>query len=180
MTNAVGTDAHSFDPSTDQVFINGINLVSFNYAFGPWDTFLPQLTNNPIGSKVYTLDVTFPKGTPIALTYKYGINGVDDEAGPNVNHVRYIRTPGAYVLPLDKFGSQAGNEPSFGNLKATPSTAGHALVSWLGRPGVHLQTTSSLSTGSWLNHNETDGLSSTNWPTAGGTLFFRLVKPNVP
>jgi len=181
MTNAVGTDAHSFDSSSDGVYINGIIINNNNYSFTSWDTFLPQLVNNPVGSQIYTLDVLIPKGCPVQLNYKYGINGVDDEAGANVNHVRYIRSVGTYVLPLDKFGNQlAENEPSFGNLKATASTAGHAMISWLGRPGVHLQTRASLSTGSWVDHPETDALSSTNWPTGGGTLFFRLIKPNVP
>lgn len=181
MTNAVGTDTHAFDSTVDGVYINGIQINNNNYAFTSWDTFLPQLTNNPIGSKVYTLDVTIPKGAPVALGYKYGINGVDDEAGPNVNHVRYIRSTGTYVLPLDKFGNQpADNEASFGDLKASMSTAGHTLISWLGRPGVHLQTRSNLTSGSWVDHTETDGLSSTNWPTASSPLFFRLIKPNVP
>jgi hypothetical protein len=181
MTNAVGTDAHAFDSTTDGVYINGIQINNNSYSFTSWDTFLPQLTNNPIGSKIYTLDVLIPKGAPVQLTYKYSINGFDNEAGPNVNHVRYIRNTGTYVLPLDKFGNQLiDNEQSFGNLQATPSTAAHALVSWLGRPGVHLQTRTSLSAGSWVDHPETDALSSTNWPTGGGTLFFRLIKPNVP
>ena len=66
---------------------------------------------------------------------------------------------------------------SFGNLKASQSTPGNVLLSWLGRPGVHLQTKSSLSSGSWVDHPETDALSSTNWPTSGGTTFFRLINP---
>jgi hypothetical protein len=179
MTNAVGTDAHAFDSSVDGVYVNGIQVNNNSYSFTSWDTFLPQLTNNPIGSKIYTLDVLIPKGAPVQLSYKYGINGVDDEAGPNVNHVRYIRSTGSYVLPLDKFGNQlADNEQSFGNLIAT-ANPGHTLVSWLGRPGVHLQTSGSLGA-AWVDHPETDGLSSTNWPTGSAAQLFRLIKPNVP
>jgi hypothetical protein len=170
MTNAVGTDSHAFDPSAgDAVYINGVP------SFVGWDVSLPVLSNTPVGSTNYSVDILVPKGSPVMLTYKYGINGIDDEAAANNNHVRYVRQTGTYVMPLDKFGTQTV-EPSFGNLQASSSTAGHVLISWLGRPGVHLQTKSSLS-GSWTDHPETDGLSSTNWPSAGGPQFFRLIKP---
>jgi hypothetical protein len=171
MTNAVGTDSHVFDPSTDGVYLNGVPI------FTSWDGFLPQLTNNPVGSKVYSIDLLIPKGAPIQQTYKYGINGNDDEAPQGNNHVRYIRATGTYVMPLDTFGAMVV-EPSFGNLQATASTTpGHVLISWLGRPGVFLQTKTSVSGGLWVNRPETDGLSSTNWPSGGSSLFFRLVKP---
>jgi hypothetical protein len=170
MTNAVGTDAHAFDPASgDLVNINGVP------SFAAWDTSLPALSNNPIGSTNYSVDILLPKGSPVMQTYKYGINGIDDEAPANANHVRYVRQTGTYVMPLDKFGTQTV-ETSFGNLQASPSTAGHVLISWLGRPGVHLQTKSSI-TSSWTDHPETDSLSSTNWPSAGAPQFFRLIKP---
>jgi len=170
MTNAVGTDAHIFDPLTDQVFINGIP------SFAAWSGALPQCTNNPVGSELYSIDITLPKGSPVMQTYKYGINAVDDEAPVGNNHVRYVRSTGTYVMPLDKFGSMVV-EQSFGNLTISHSTAGHVLVSWLGRPGVHLQTSSTLAQGSWVDHLETDGMSSTNWPTSSTPLYFRLVNP---
>jgi len=172
MSGAVGTDAHTFDPVNDQVFINGIP------SFLNWDstTLAPfQLTNNPVGSGTYTLDILVPKGSPVMQTYKYGINGNDDEAGAGVNHVRYVRGAGVYVMPLDTFGN-AQMEASFGSLQASHSTPGHVLISWLGRPGVNLQTRSTLSGSSWVDHPETDGLSSTNWPSSGAPLYFRLVK----
>jgi len=170
MTNAVGTDAHAFDPASgDAVYINGVP------SFVNWDTSLPSLSNNPVGSTNYSIDIFLPKGSPVMQTYKYGINGVDDEASANNNHVRYVRQTGTYVMPLDKFGTQTV-ETSFGNLQASASTPGHVMISWLGRPGVHLQTKSSI-TGSWTDHPETDGLASTNWPSAGAPQFFRLIKP---
>lgn len=170
MTNAVGTDSHVFNPSAgDVVLINGVP------SFANWDIFLPQLTNNPAGSTNYTIDILVPKGSPVMQTYKYGINGADDEASSGNNHVRYIRQTGTYVMPVDKFGTQTV-EPSFGNLQASASTAGHVMISWLGRPGVHLQTKASL-TGPWTDHPETDGLSSTNWPSGGSAQFFRLIQP---
>jgi len=63
-------------------------------------------------------------------------------------------------------------------------------VSWLGRPGVHLQTADNLSSGLWQDLLGTDGatwangtmstngfVSVTNYPTAAPATFFRLVKP---
>ena len=172
MTNAVGTDSHAFDPSTDGVYLNGVpTFVTV------WDTSLPQLTNNPVGSKLYSIDLLLAKGSPVQQTYKYGINGNDDEAAQGNNHVRFVRATGTYVMPLDTFGTMLV-EPSFGNLQASRSTTpGYFLISWLGRPGVFLQTKTSISGGSWVDHPETDGMSSTNWPTGGSGLFFRLVKP---
>ena len=172
MTNAVGTDAHPFDPSTDSVYVNGLPTGTF----ASWSTLLPQLTNNPVGSGIYTLDFPMTKGTPVQQTYKYSINGFDNEAGVGANHVRFIRSTGTYGMPLDKFGT-ALVEQSFGNLAAAKSTPGHVLISWLGRPGVHLQSRADLSTAAWVDHLETDGLSSTNWPAGNGNLFFRLIKP---
>ena len=80
-------------------------------------------------------------------------------------------------MPLDKFGTMTV-EQSFGNLAIAPSTPGHVLVSWLGRPGVYLQTKTALSGGLWVDHPETDGLSSTNWPAGGSAIYFRLINPN--
>ena len=173
MTNAVGTDAHAFDPTMDLVYINGIPI------FTSWDSISLasfELTNNPVGSKLYSLPLLVPKNSPIQLTYKYSINGSDNEAAANNNHVRYIRQVGSYTMPLDTFGTMT-TEPSFGNLKAGPASAGHVLISWLGRPGVHLQGRSSLSTGSWQDYPATDGLSSTNWPVSDSSTFFRLIRP---
>jgi hypothetical protein len=172
MNGAVGTDAHVFNPASgDAVYINGIPG-----GFATWDGFLPLLTNNPVGSQIYSIDLLIPKGSSVQQTYKYGINATDDEAPQNSNHVRYIRSTGTYVMPLDTFGSIVV-ESSFGNFTVSPSASNHVLLSWLGRPGVHLQSSSNLSSGTWVDHMETDGLSSTNWPVANGNLFFRLVKP---
>jgi hypothetical protein len=61
-------------------------------------------------------------------------------------------------------------------------------VSWLGRPGAHLQACANLA-GAWQDLTATDGtnwttgfsstngfVSVTNWPATDKT-FFRLVKP---
>jgi hypothetical protein len=50
-------------------------------------------------------------------------------------------------------------KPSFGQLATRPTVAGNVPVSWLGRPGVHLQTTADLASGSWQDLMGTDGAS---------------------
>ncbi len=176
MTNAVGTDAHTFDPNNDLVFING--------DFAGWVAWSPiALTtagltcgNNPAGSQVYTFQKTFLKNQSRFVDYKYSINGADNEAGFGQDHGRYIRsTNGVYTLPLDTFGNQY-REPKFGNLAIGRPVAGALPVTWLGYPGVNLQTSSSLN-GSWANVPNTDSQSSTNWPSTGGIKFFRLIQP---
>ena len=173
MTNAVGTDSHAFDPANDHVYVNGIPI------FVSWDSVSLsgfELTNNPVGSKLYSLTILIPQFSPVRTSYKYSINGTDNEAGNGVNHIRYIRQTGTYSLPLDTFGTMTA-EISFGNFKAGPAVAGHVPLSWLGRPGVHLQSRTSLSTGSWVDVPGTDGLSATNYPISGAIQFFRLIKP---
>jgi hypothetical protein len=165
MTNAVGTDNIVFDPALDSVFINGVP------TFTAWSTGIPQCTNNPVGSLLYSIDILLPKGSPVQQVYKYGIDGLDDEAPAGQNHVRYIRSTGTYVMPTDTFGKQLVEQ----YLTAVPSTPGHVRVTW--GPGTHLQTRTSLSSGAWTDHPETIGMYSTNWPTADGATFFRVFSP---
>jgi hypothetical protein len=189
MTNAVGTDAHVFDPNADTVYVNGVWLgwAGWNpINLGPY-----QLNRTPPESEIYSNQFLIPKGSAVATTYKYGINALDNEAASGQNHTRYVRSTatGAYTFPVDTFGNQYV-EPSFGQLTVGPASAGKVLLTWLGRPGVQVQTRSSLTSGSWVSHPETDGtnwtagtssinglVSATNWPASSGNLFFRLIKP---
>jgi hypothetical protein len=79
-------------------------------------------------------------------------------------------------MPLDIFGNPVV-ESAVGNLQTSRPSANHILLTWLGGAGVHLQTSSGLNSGVWVDHPETMGLSSTNWPVSGPALFFRLIKP---
>jgi hypothetical protein len=174
MTNAVGTDAHVFDSANDLVFING--------DFIPWAAWTPialfnyQLANDPPGSLVYTFTRTFLAGSPRLVSYKYSINGTDNEAGYAQDHKRYIRsTSGTFTMPLDTFGTQTV-EPKFGNLTIAPLTGGALPVTWLGYPGVSLQTSTSVA-GPWNTVSNTDNQNSTNWPASSGARYFRLIQP---
>ena len=191
MAGAVTTDGHPFHPTLDRVFVNGDFIHwypeggvggSVIRGWGPWDPiawapdFLKRyhLTNVP-GTQVYTGAVSIDPSERLALTYRYSINGQDNEPPGGQNHVRYVRNAGEYTLPLDKFGAPE-QEPSFGNLRAVLATPGNVGLSWLGRLGVRLQSCSSA-TGPWQDHPESDGLSATNWLVSDGSRFFRLFKP---
>ena len=170
-------DNHVFDPLSDAVYLNGDFLNWWN-----WNNPPPQYQLFEVGSSyIYTNTLTLPKGTPVELNYKYGMAeggffAADNEAAFKVNHVRYTRAVGSYSMPQDTFGTMT-LEISFGNLQIGQPSAGKIPVTWLGRPGVHLQTTADLTSSLWQEHPETDGLNSTNYPMSTGNRFFRLIKP---
>jgi hypothetical protein len=181
-----------FNPGPDPVFINGNFLT--NGWIGTWNPI--ALENNAMtdsGGLIYTFTYLVPKGNLVRVQYKYGFdNGIvqiDNEAPSDQDHVRYIRTSatGTYVMPIDTYGNQY-NEPDFGQLSAGPASGGTVPVTWLGRPGVRLQSSSNLAGGLWTDHYQTDGtnwsvgasstnglVSGTNWPSSGNQ-FFRLIK----
>ena len=214
MTNAVGYSTnvgggHVFDPSSDNVYINGQFANNGNwYAWGGGINPAPAPPGNQMMEQglttIYTNTIIVPPGTPVGFAYKYGmdpggVNGgpLDDEAGFGLNHLRVVRTTVnlPYTMPGDTFGYQY-QEPFFnygstagGDLTIGPASGGSIPVTWLGRPGAHLQVGTSLSGGSWQDIVATDGtnwtlgysstngfVSQTNWP-ASGNAFFRLVKP---
>jgi hypothetical protein len=163
-------------------------------------------------STIYTNTILIPAGTTVGLQYQYGMdpdefNGgpLEDEAPSGDNHIRVVRTTGLnpYVMPTDVFTNAPYQEPVFapgnlyegigtlggGNLSVGAAVAGKVPVTWLGRPGAHLQASASGVSGPWQDISVTDGatwtngvntanglLSVTNWP-ASGNAFFRLVKP---
>jgi hypothetical protein len=205
MANAVDIYGNPFVPSNDDVLVNG--------DWVPWWSWTMEypdsqyiMTNNPVGSSLYAVTLTIPAGNPLQLTYKYGIwhntgaanTNLDNEAGIDQNRVRFIRDTNSYTLPTDIFGQQRTNpaattETSFGNLAIGAPAAGHVPVSWLGRPGVYLQSATNLQMAwqwdrQWQTHYETTnllgpntyGLCSTNWPTSGKAVFFRLINPDAP
>jgi hypothetical protein len=197
MTNAVDIYGVPFDSGNDVVMINGDFL---NPAWpNIWTDPLPSsdypnlvLQNNPPGSSLYTGTFTIPAGNSLEVQYKYAIyhnsssvntTNIDNEAGPYLNHTRYIRATGTYNFPVDIFGMQqtnlpAATEPSFGNLVIGSPATGSLPITWLGRPGVHLQYTTNLVNAVWVDMGTTDGTNSTLWPqTNGAAEFFRLVNP---
>ena len=223
MNNAAGTDGHVFSPGSDGVYINGMFANGggtpypqawYAWAGGPTPVSAPagyQMIQEG-SSSIYTNTIVIPAGTPIALSYQYGmdpgqLNGgpLEDESATGANHFRVVRTTAdsTYVMATDEFTNQPYVEPLFapgniyenmgtlsgGNLSVDAVSGGKVPVTWLGRPGAHLQSATSVN-GPWTDILATDGtnwtngistanglLSETNWPAANGKTFFRLVKP---
>ena len=196
--NNITAAPYPFDPEGgDTLWINADFLNNWNNDSwpGPVGNFPAAQQMIEVGtSGVYTNSFVVPKGNSIVLTYKYSIDSTDDENGFATNHVREIRSYGpTYAMPQDVWswsvlqpnngnpyvaglGSTNIIELDFGNLVAGAPSGGNVPITWLGRPAVLLQNSSSLSGGIWNNNNATDGTQSINWPNTGGSQFFRLMK----
>ncbi len=189
---------YAFVKGVDTVWING-NFFDSNGNIVPvgsggwwgWNTGLggsaPAIAEmmEEGDSDTYTNSFVVPRGSSIFVTYKYSYDQYDDENGFQTNHVRLIRSyPPSYVFPTDAwsyslpFSNTLATivEPDFGNLAIGAPSAGQLPITWLGRPGVVLQNSSSLTAGVWNTNNGTDATMSTNWPNGGGAQFFRLLK----
>jgi hypothetical protein len=199
MTNAVGvgTENIAFDntyPSSDTVWINGLDN-GLNNNFWTWAQApfpggatgyqMTQISN----TLLFTITLPVNQGQSADVIYKYSIDGYDNEAGFADNHQRWVRSQPNYTMPVDTFGSQGAatqSEISFGNLAVTNLGGGQVQLSWLGRNGVALQTTSNLNPAVWISQPLTDGTNlmvapggeaSTNYSIAPGNQFYRLIGP---
>jgi hypothetical protein len=189
----------------------GVSQYWYAWAGGTSVPAQPAYQMVQVGSTgIYTNTIVMPRGTPVALSYQYGTDPgqtygapLENEAVPAAVHYRVVRSTGfnPYTMAVDTFSNQPYQEPFFsvgniagignlagGNLSVGTPVAGTVPVSWLGRPGANLQSSTSL-TGVWQDLPLTDGtnwtagsnstngfVSVTNWPASGKT-FFRLVKP---
>ena len=217
MNGAVGTDSYVFTPGVDSVYINGMfaNYAGYPQAWYPWTTLFnpapPGYQMIRMGSTtIYTNTIVLPAGTPIALSYQYGMDPgslyggpFENEAPAGSNHYRVIRSTAVspYAMATDTFGNQYV-EPLFstGNIGGNGSPAdarlivgapvsGKVPVSWLGRPGAHLQMSAGSGSFAWQDllatdgttwsngSNSTNGFVSVTNVTATGNVFFRVVKP---
>jgi hypothetical protein len=189
MTNAVAVGGYVFNPGTDRVYINGVNVTNQNVppsmnqvAFGD-DTTNTQIapflmTADPPGSQIYKYTVLVPAGFTVRTpNYRYSINGTNNEASAG-NHRRYIRSVGSYQMPLDTWGNMFSDPTSFGNLAIGQKSGASVPVTWTGRPGVRLQVNTNLtSILGWQSLISTDATSATNYPAGANANYFRLVKP---
>lgn len=194
MTNGTATDSGgTFTKGSDILYVSGdwLNWPSWGLLSLPQDQQMVEVGS----SDYYTNSFVIPKGNSIYITYKYSVDGLDNENGTGTNHVRLIRTYGpTYTFPSDIWSwtvMQPGNgnpyplaglavtnivEPDFGYLAIGAQSGGQFPITWLGRPGVVLQNNASLSSGNWNTNTGTDGTMSTNWPNTGSDQFFRLLK----
>ncbi len=170
---------------TDPYFYDPIDNIS---DYGPGNSHNPSFILQDSGDgQHFTGSFTLPAGHSHLVNYKYGIyhdsgnfmTNCDNEAISGRDRHRYVRTTGTYAFPTDVFGAQqinpsAGTEALYG-IATGNATPGHLPLSWLGFPGVHLQTCTNLSNQVWLDLTNTPGTGTTNWPTTGnGARYFRL------
>lgn len=201
MTNALDRWGVAFDPNNDRVMVDGNFVqpafpVMSDFADPNIEIVFPNNLMNrdtPQGLS-YSLSFVLAAGSPVQVDYKYGIlrsagslnnTNIDNEAGFAENHTRYIRTSatgGTYDFPLDAFGQQRTDpagaiEPLFGKLVIGGLSGGNFPISWLGIRGVHLQSSTNLTSGVWQDVSNTDGSNASTQPKTSGSKFFRLVKP---
>jgi hypothetical protein len=175
-------------------FTNGVNKLYLNGEFLGWWAWydgIPgdggqgpdnEMTNNPPGSTLFQQTFMVQAGASLDVTYKYSIDGYDNEAGFQVNHTRYVRTLATvpYTMPVDRFGTNAGPplmEGATSNIVIGAESAGHIPISWAGMQCLTLQTKSALgSPGGWVNLPATEGTSFTNWPVGATPQYFRWQK----
>ena len=182
----------TFNAAVNQVFVNGLDngiasWWTWGFLFAP-----PQYTMTEIGSgNLYTITLPVNQWQPLDLTYKYSIDGLDDEAGFGDNHSRYIRRFPNYTMPTDVFGSQGSTtstEPSFGPNIMINYSNNQVWLSWLGRPGVSLQSATSLTPpiawqpmpltdGTNLLVGQGTGIAITNYTVGTSNLFWELIGP---
>jgi hypothetical protein len=201
MTNAVDIHGTPFNPDLDLMMVDGDFTtpqwqVMSDFADATIQQDFPQyiMTRDTQTGLTYSLSFVIPAGNPLLVNYKYGIlrnsgppyanTNIDNEAGFAQNHTRYIRTTGTYDFPLDIFGLQrtnaaAATEQPIMNLTLGSPVAGQFPISWLGLPNTHLQYTTNLVNGVWVDLNATTGGSSTNWPKTTMPAYFRVVLPLV-
>jgi len=178
------------------VFNKGTDVPYVNGPWMGWDWGLDSgLVLNEVGtSDVYTNVWTFSAGNSIYVTYKYSADGPDNENGQNTNHIREIRTYGStYDFPQDVWSWSIPNQSTiltpglptsdtniveidFGNLAIGAPSGGNFPITWVGRPGVFLQNSGDLTSGSWSSVNGTDAAQANSWPNNSSVQFFRLMK----
>jgi hypothetical protein len=193
MTNGSGTGpggSATFDntyPSGDSIWINGL-FNGINNSFWTWGALgqggyqMTQISN----SMLFTITLPINSGQSDLLVYKYSINGIDDEAASGNNFNRWIRSLPDYTMPVDDYNTPVTESPA-GNLTVGPLVGNQVQISWLGRRGVHLQTSTNLGPNAvWSDQNLTDGTNlivapggtaSTNYTVGTSNVFYRLVGP---
>ncbi len=193
MTNGTLTElnggTYQYNNQSDSIYVNG--------PWAGWDWGISIPANQQMvevgASDYYTNSWVFPRGSSVYVTYKYSLDGTDNENAQNTNHIREIRSYGPnYSFPTDVWsytvlypgcstpyplaGLAVTNfvEPDFGYLTIGALSGGSLPINWLGRPAVQLQNSPDLV--NWNSLGATDATESTNWPNTGGNQFFRLIK----
>lgn len=183
MRNALTTEGAAFDPVNDSVFVNGSFLPGGWAAWGTIPFEQEMFDGGTNGDEVandgiYSWQTTLPRGASARLVYKYSINNADNEAAAGNDHIRYVRATGAYVLPLDAFGTmtQETLNQDLGEIAISRGADNSIVLTWQGAPGVKLQRMTEVTGGTVETIASTDGQSRYETTATGQMAFFRLVR----
>ena len=188
MNGAEEHDGPPFDPENDQVFINGVFAQNtwWDWDNPPFDFELKddgetESGDAIAGDGIYSIKFEAFEGDPKKAEYKYSINGADNEAGFQDNHVRYIRDTESYAFPRDTFGEMI-REPEelpmeLGSINISGPVDGMVTVTWE-NPVAILQRSQSMMNDSWIEVPDSQGQGEMMFPVDDpASEYFRLATP---
>lgn len=188
MSSALTLDGTPFNPGTDSVYING-EFAGFTWWGWPFPPDRFELRDNGAaesgdliaGDGIYSIRIDAVAGQSRKIEYKFSINGADNEAGFQDNHIRYIRETGRYALPADQFGDMVREPEILPASLESPTISsplnGMVTLRWENRDAV-LQHSPSLAPGSWKNVPGSQGANEMNFRVTERTRnYFRLAAP---
>jgi len=188
MNNALALNGTPFNPETDRVYING-EFAGFTWWGWPFplggfellDDGTAESGDAVPGDGIYSIKFQAFAGQSRKVEYKFSINGEDNEAGFQDNHIRYIRETGSYPLPGDQFGDMV-REPEIlpsdlGSITISGPVNGMIMVTWDNADAV-LQQSTNLTSDSWENVSGSQGTREMMFSVTGITEnYFRLAAP---
>ena len=188
MKNALTLDGTPFNLETDRVYING-EFAGFTWWEWPFpleelellDDGTPESGDAVAGDGLYTIKTQALAGQSKKVEYKFSINGEDNEAGFQDNHIRYIRKTGDYFLPADQFGNMV-REPeilssNFGGFTIGGPVDGMVTIRWENAAAV-LQKSRTLTPETWENIPSSQGKREMAFSvTEISKNYFRLATP---
>ena len=186
MNDGQALDGTPFDPDSDAIYINGTFAGNtwWGWDSPPFDFELLDDGSSESGDAVaadgiYSIKFESLAGDSRKTEYKYSINGADNEAGFQDNHIRYVRESGTYVFPRDTFGEmirEAELLPAdVGPIRISGPVDGMVTVSWE-NPDAILQSSESMINESWTEVPDSQGELEIVMPVnSPSTNYFRLI-----
>jgi hypothetical protein len=188
MNGAKTTDGTPFDPESYAVYINGafVGTTWWDWGNPPFDFELVDDGSAESGDVtardgIYSITFQSFAGDARKAEYKYSINGEDNEAGFQVNRVRYVRESGTYSCPTDIFGDMVQEPETLstapGPIDISGPVDGMVTVSWE-NPNAILERSDRMTAESWVEVPDSQGKGEMTFPAASPTAsYFRLVVP---
>ena len=137
--------------------------------FNNWNVTASPLTNSTAEPLIYSGTVNIKTSAGSIVPFKFVANDGTWETGDNRTFT--LQGP-TQALPTLFFNNQTG----LGTLSISRPSPTEVQVTWTANATVRLQTAANI-TGVWQDVAASEGVTSMNFPIAGGTQFFRLVSP---